>query len=320
MSNIEVDSSDEEYSPKASKHRHSWPTKPLNFSAKYNTESNPFGISSQASPKKASKRGSKAKTNGSNHKFNTGRWSKEEHKLFLEAIEIHGRDWKKVQDYVGTRTSTQARSHAQKVLPHPANLDGNLPFHNSSSTTMTKGSPPSVKTNPVPELRQDLSDESDEGSNEFQIFKVEKIRRPIIGRDRVNSENNVSMFNLGASEFVADREHHLKQTIRKYSMNNDNFRDKGDLIGISIKESIKEQFFEDEDEEEAKEQMFHQHIEKQKTFEPQHIDAFDNYPLFSFNKEYEMNLESIAQKDWSDFPMDVDEDLAPWNSLQIMSD
>ena len=45
-----------------------------------------------------------------------GRWTKEEHNRFIEAIINFGNDWKKVQKYVSTRTSTQARSHAQKFL------------------------------------------------------------------------------------------------------------------------------------------------------------------------------------------------------------
>ena len=48
--------------------------------------------------------------------FNTGRWQKDEHERFIEAILKFGNEWKKVQKYVKTRSSTQARSHAQKFL------------------------------------------------------------------------------------------------------------------------------------------------------------------------------------------------------------
>ena len=45
-----------------------------------------------------------------------GRWSPNEHKKFIEAIIKFGNNWKQVQDYIDTRTSTQARSHAQKFF------------------------------------------------------------------------------------------------------------------------------------------------------------------------------------------------------------
>lgn len=48
--------------------------------------------------------------------INTGRWTDTEHKKFLEGILLFGNDWKNVQDMIGTRTSTQARSHAQKFF------------------------------------------------------------------------------------------------------------------------------------------------------------------------------------------------------------
>ena len=45
-----------------------------------------------------------------------GRWSRDEHKKFIEAIIKFGNNWKEVQEYINTRTSTQARSHAQKFF------------------------------------------------------------------------------------------------------------------------------------------------------------------------------------------------------------
>lgn len=51
----------------------------------------------------------------SNQSIN-GRWTREEHKRFIDAIITYGNDWKKIQKYVNSRSSTQARSHAQKFL------------------------------------------------------------------------------------------------------------------------------------------------------------------------------------------------------------
>ena len=58
-----------------------------------------------------------------NSDSSNGRWTKEEHNRFIEAIIKFGNDWKKVQKYVSTRTSTQARSHAQKFLLKFRNSD-----------------------------------------------------------------------------------------------------------------------------------------------------------------------------------------------------
>jgi SHAQKYF class myb-like DNA-binding protein len=45
-----------------------------------------------------------------------GRWSQEEHELFLRAIDQFGREWDKVQTVVKTRSLAQIRSHAQKYF------------------------------------------------------------------------------------------------------------------------------------------------------------------------------------------------------------
>ena len=36
----------------------------------------------------------------------TGRWTRDEHYRFLEALKMYGKEWKKVQSHVGTRSST----------------------------------------------------------------------------------------------------------------------------------------------------------------------------------------------------------------------
>ena len=45
-----------------------------------------------------------------------GHWNKEEHEKFLEGITKYGNDWKLVQNHIGTRSLTQARSHGQKFF------------------------------------------------------------------------------------------------------------------------------------------------------------------------------------------------------------
>ena len=133
---IEYDN-DPEYKP--NKHiRNSLPSNKPQFSSQLIEERAPFNQESFSPPRKIKKKSAKSKVNENNKQFNTGRWSKGEHEKFLEAIKIYGRNWKQVEDYVITRSSTQARSHAQKVLPHPSSGEGILGSHNSTSTTMTK--------------------------------------------------------------------------------------------------------------------------------------------------------------------------------------
>ena len=49
-------------------------------------------------------------------KYQSGRWTKEEHEKFIEGILKYGNEWRKVQKIIKTRSSTQARSHAQKFF------------------------------------------------------------------------------------------------------------------------------------------------------------------------------------------------------------
>jgi SHAQKYF class myb-like DNA-binding protein len=46
----------------------------------------------------------------------TGRWTREEHQRFVDGLKKFGKNWKKVEEYVGTRTGAQIRSHAQKFF------------------------------------------------------------------------------------------------------------------------------------------------------------------------------------------------------------
>ena len=55
-------------------------------------------------------------SSNNNEDYQAGRWSKEEHEKFIEGILKYGNEWRKVQKIIKSRTSTQARSHAQKFF------------------------------------------------------------------------------------------------------------------------------------------------------------------------------------------------------------
>eukprot|EP01041_Mallomonas_annulata_P005533 gene5533-11147_t len=57
---------------------------------------------------------------------NTGRWTREEHNLFLRGLELHGKGWKKIAALIKSRTVVQIRTHAQKYFlkMHKARLEG----------------------------------------------------------------------------------------------------------------------------------------------------------------------------------------------------
>jgi len=66
---------------------------------------------------------------------NIGRWTQEEHMRFLEAYRLHGKDWRKLAQHVGTRSNVQCRTHAQK---HFKKLFAIAQGHSSTTTSELK--------------------------------------------------------------------------------------------------------------------------------------------------------------------------------------
>jgi len=45
-----------------------------------------------------------------------GRWTHDEHQLFLEGLKLYKKQWKQIADLIKTRTVVQIRTHAQKYF------------------------------------------------------------------------------------------------------------------------------------------------------------------------------------------------------------
>ena len=57
------------------------------------------------------------------NKIKEGKWSKTENDRFMKGLQLHGRNWIKVQRKVKTRTVIQVRSHAQKMFQNMSKSD-----------------------------------------------------------------------------------------------------------------------------------------------------------------------------------------------------
>ena len=51
-----------------------------------------------------------------NNNTTNGRWSQKEHLSFIKGCLLYGNNWKKIQNYIQTRTCLQIRSHSQKYF------------------------------------------------------------------------------------------------------------------------------------------------------------------------------------------------------------
>jgi SHAQKYF class myb-like DNA-binding protein len=132
------------------------------------------------------KKGRKKKRKEGN--FNTGRWMPEEHQRFIEALLKFGNDWKNVQRYVGSRSSTQARSHAQKFFvkigkTQIENLS--LDFENNSLKSLNL-------------MANNLNQE--QMSNAIKYLNEMAFEKKTLGRRQMNTENFVD-FNFNENSF-----------------------------------------------------------------------------------------------------------------------
>ncbi|KAJ0398913.1 hypothetical protein ATCC90586_005920 [Pythium insidiosum] len=94
------------------------------------TRSYPHGIVSGigVSPRLPGMTGYPSPRKKNHREISIGRWTSDEHRVFLKGLEIYqGPAWGEIARMIGTRTSTQVRTHAQKFFTKLARTNQTLP-------------------------------------------------------------------------------------------------------------------------------------------------------------------------------------------------
>lgn len=153
------------------------------------------------------------KRNLKNKKFNKGRWSEKEHKRFIEAIIKFGNRWKKVQQIIITRSSSQARSHAQKFflrIKKDFKINSNISFESFSLFTKFQDKffnmNPNIqnKTNLLPHKNLNVNDNSNYLKNNNKTTNENFMENNNI--NNLNNIYNLNNINKGILNIFEEKE------------------------------------------------------------------------------------------------------------------
>jgi SHAQKYF class myb-like DNA-binding protein len=147
--------------------------------------------SSKAKKKKGQTQMSMANTLSSgggslgNQGENTGRWTADEHRLFLQGLEQHGKGWKKIASLIKSRTVVQIRTHAQKYFQKLAKARQNGDDENAVTFMEGRGGAASI-------------------TSASTIVAAPRRRRPVVGTKRKVLQSIVALAQRQEKKHAAD--------------------------------------------------------------------------------------------------------------------
>ena len=170
-------------------------------------------------------------------KFNKGRWSLEEHKKFITGILEYGNDWRKVQKHIKTRSSTQARSHAQKFF---LRIKNDLKLNGNKNTIFEYKENFSIKFffDMLNKFEKNQSNYKEGKLNQEQKEKLIKILSNFSSYDESNSidsneSNTISKININTLDLFENQKNNLIEIKPKIKKN--------ELIFKIIKDNLNRQ-------------------------------------------------------------------------------